>query len=149
MFKSADGDSVTDFLGADDVLDFQQSAFSLANGWTGGGSIDSIVSVAANGAGGTSIAGADLIIWNAGSLNSKDTAGEINTLLDNQNGTFNGGVFVLAHSNVPGSPVALYYDADANDTGGAAGATLVAIFSNYTSLASLGLPTLTSDYISH
>jgi len=29
------------------------------------------------------------------------------------------------------------------------GGTLVAIFSNYTSLASLGLPTLTSDYISH
>ena len=150
VLNSADGDRITDFLSADDVLDFQQSAFSLGNGWSGSGSIDSIVSVATNGAGGTSIAGADLIIWNAGNVNTKDTADEINTLLNNQSGTFNGGVFVLAHSNaVAGSPVALYYDADANDTGGAAGATLVAVFTNHMTLASLGLPTVTTDYISH
>jgi VCBS repeat-containing protein len=151
VFNEMNGDRISDFLSADDVLDFQQSVFLLANGWTAGDSIDSIVTVSTNGAGGTSIAGADLVIWDAGAVSTKDTAADIDALLDLQAGTFNGGVFVLAHSNIAGSPVALYYDGDANDQAPPAGegATLVAVFTNYTSLASLGLPTITNDYTSH
>jgi len=152
VFNSADGDRVTDFLSVDDVLDFDRSIFTLANGWTGGGSIDSIITAGTAGGAGTSIAGADLVIWNAGTgtsdKNNADTAGEINTFLDTQNGTFDGGVFVLAYSDeVSSNQVALYYDADANDTGAGAGATLVAVFTNQTLTTSLGLNT--EDFTSH
>jgi Ca2+-binding RTX toxin-like protein len=144
VINSADGDRIGDFLSADDVLDFQESAFSLFNGWSGN-AIQTSVSVASNGGGGTSIATADLVIWTAGTENSKDTAAEVDTLLAAQNGTFNGGVFVLAHNDdVSNNHVALYYDSDANTAGGT---TLVGIFTSTTNLATLGLAT--SDIISH
>jgi VCBS repeat-containing protein len=149
VFDSAgtsDGDRVFDFLSADDVLDLNQSVFQLANGWSGG-TVDSVVHVTSNGAAGTTIAGADLVVWDAGSVASKDTVNEIDTLLRNQGGTFEGGVLVLAQSNsASGSPAALYYDSDANSAGGL---TLIAVFSNHATLSSLGLPTLASDYVSH
>jgi Ca2+-binding RTX toxin-like protein len=155
VFDSADGDRVSDFLSADDVLEFDRSVFALANGWTGGGSIDAIATVGTAGVAGTSIAAADLVVWNVGTSasdkNSIDTAGAVDSFLDGQNGTFNGGVFVLAYNDAGGSPstnhVALYYDADANDTGGAAGASLVAVFTSVTTTTGLGLTAL--DFTSH
>ena len=144
VFNSADGDRVGDFVSADDVLDFQESAFSLFNAWSGN-AIQTSVSVTTNGAGGTNIGTADLVIWSAGTENSKDTAGEVDSLLAAQNGTFNGGVFVLAHNDaVNNNDVALYYDSDANTAGGT---TLVAIFTSTQNLATLGLAT--TDFTSH
>jgi pimeloyl-ACP methyl ester carboxylesterase len=45
-----------------------------------------------------------------------DSAAEIDALLKNATGTFNGGVFVVGYD--ASGNVALYYDADANDIGG-------------------------------
>lgn len=157
VFDSADGDRVTDFVSVDDVLDFDRSVFALANGWTVGGSIDSVVTVTSQTAAspppggviGTSISGADLVIWNTGANKSNmDTAGEVDSFLLSQNGTFDGGVFVLAHNDGDGGGgtdhAALYYDADANTAGGT---TLVAVFTSTDNVTTLGLTAL--DFTSH
>jgi hypothetical protein len=146
VFDSADGDQVSDFLSADDVLEFDRSVFTLANGWTGPGSIDSLVTVASQGSGvaNTDIAGADVVVWNTGgSANGMDEVSEIDAFLLNQNGTFNGGVFVVAHSD-PGNQATLYYDADANTAGGV---TQVAVFTSTSNVTTLGLTAL--DFTSH
>jgi Ca2+-binding RTX toxin-like protein len=138
-------DIITDFVTADDTL--YLTGFSYAGSGNGFNS-SVMVTTAGLGGAGTSIAGADLVIFNLTDTNDVDAAGEINTRLDAQNGTFNGGVFVLAYTDVAGTDqVALYYDADANDTGGGAGATLVARFSNYTSVTAVGAPNIVADYV--
>lgn len=149
VFDSADGDRVTDFLSADDVLDFNQSVFALANGWTGGGSIDSIVTVTSQGLAGTNIAGADLVVWNVGTgtpdKNSIDDATKVDAFLTGQNGSFDGGVFVLAYTDAENNnQVGLYYDSDANTAGGT---SLVAVFTSATVTTALGLSV--TDFTSH
>jgi hypothetical protein len=49
---------------------------------------------------------------------------------------------------VANNQVALYYDADANSTGSGAGATLVAVFTNYTSVTAAGVPNVVADFAS-
>ena len=134
-------DIITDFASADDILNFVN--FSLANHAVTG-PINSVVTVTAPG---NSIAGADLVVFNVTADNADSTA-EINTLLQNQTGDFNGGVFALAYSDaVAGQPnrVALYYDSDA-DGGGST--SLIAVFTNYTSVTASGVPNIAADYAS-
>ena len=134
-------DVIIDFVSADDILNLVN--FSLAN-QAGAGPISSAITVTATGGGGTSITGADLVIYNI-TADSADSASEIDTLLDTQSNTFNGGVFVLAYSDVIASnQVALYYDSDADDIGIAP--SLVAVFTNYTSVITAGVPNITADY---
>jgi hypothetical protein len=134
-------DVIIDFVSADDILNLVN--FSLAN-QAGAGPISSAITVTATGGGGTSITGADLVIYNI-TADSADSASEIDTLLDTQSNTFNGGVFVLAYSDVIASnQVALYYDSDADDIGIAP--SLVAVFTNYTSVITAGVPNITVDY---
>ncbi|WP_395016013.1 beta strand repeat-containing protein [Dongia sp.] len=138
--------NITDFASANDTL--KLTNFSLAN-QAGTGAIDSVITVPnsglGNGASATSIAGADLVILNVSSSNSADTATEVDTLLLNQKGTFDGGVFALAYADdVSNNQVGLYYDSDANTAGGT---SLVAVFSNYTSVTAVGTPGATSDYV--
>jgi VCBS repeat-containing protein len=145
----ANYDIITDFVSADDILKFAN--FTLAN-HSGTGAINSIVSVNTAGLGDnwsdTDIAGADLVIFNVNG-DSADSTSNIDALLDGQRGTFNGGVFVLAYSDaVANNQVALYYDADANSTGSGAGATLVAVFTNYTSVTAAGVPNVVADFAS-
>ncbi len=143
---TASYDVLSDFTSADDILNFFN--FAMAN-HAGVGTISSAVTATTTGVGGTNIAGADLVVYNI-TANNADTTAEIDTLLDNQPGTFNGGVFVLAYSDVlggAGNNVALYYDADANDVGGTA-PVLVAVFSNYTSVTTAGVPNIAADYAS-
>jgi T1SS-143 domain-containing protein len=140
-------DVITDFVSSKDILNLIN--FSLAN-HSGTGAISSVVTVDSDklgsGSGETSIAGADLVVFNI-NANSADTATEINALLDNQRGTFHGGVFVLAYSDVAGANrVSLYYDSDANGTGG--GATLVAVFTNYGNVTAAGVPNIAADFAS-
>ncbi len=142
---TANYDIITDFSSTDDILNFIN--FSLAN-HSGTAAIDQVRTVTVTGGGGSTISSADLVVFNI-AANSADTAAEINTLLDNQNGTFNGGVFVLAYTDVlggAGNNVALYYDPDADGTGTAP--SLVAVFSNYTSVTASGVPNVASDYAS-
>ncbi|WP_212001903.1 calcium-binding protein [Bradyrhizobium sp. JYMT SZCCT0180] len=145
LTNTSGSDVINDFVTADDTL--YLSGFSYAGSGNGFNSIVTVTTAGLGGAG-TSIAGADLVRFNLTNTNDVDTAGEIDTRLDAQNGTFNGGVFVLAYTDVAGTDqVALYYDADANDTGGGAGATLVARFSNYTSVTAVGAPNIVADYV--
>jgi len=60
---------------------------------------------------------------------------EIDTFLQNQSGTFNGGVLVAAFVQVAGvNNVAIYYDADADGSGGT---TLLATLTSLTSTSTL------------
>ncbi len=141
-------DVITDFVSAADILNFIN--FSLAN-HSGTGAINSVVTINGNGNLGnnsndTSIAGADLVVLN---VNAQDanTASEVNGILDGQRGTFSGGVFVLAYAQYNGANrVALYYDGDADGT--FTGARLVAIFPNYNSVTTNGVPNIAADFAS-
>ncbi|WP_354066516.1 VCBS domain-containing protein [Bradyrhizobium sp. OAE829] len=139
-------DIITDFATADDTL--YLTGFSYAGSGNG---FNTIVTVTTAGLGGSgtdiSPAGqeADLVIFDLTNADAADTTGEINSLLSNQNGDFDGGVFVLAYSDVAGSNrVALYHDSDAN---GAGTTTLIATFSNYTSVTAVGSPNVVADYV--
>jgi hypothetical protein len=100
--------------------------FSLAN-QTAGGSANAIT-VSSKGSGGTSIAGADVVIFNAGLSGTMNEASKVDQFLAAQNGTFSGGVLVVAYAH-PGSSdvVGLYYDADASSVD-PAGITLLVTF---------------------
>ena len=142
---TANYDVVTDFLSADDTVNFV--GFSLAN-HSGATTISSAITATTTGGAGTNISGADLVVYNI-AADSADTASEIDTLLDTQAGTFNGGVFALAYSDVQGNNrVSLYYDPDANDVGGGSAPQLVAVFSNYTSVTAAGAPNVAADFVS-
>ncbi|MBZ9793910.1 cadherin-like domain-containing protein [Rhizobium sp. 3T7] len=135
-------DVITDFDSTRDALNFVN--FSLAN--DGSGSINSAVTVTTvgNGLSAQSISGADLVVFNV-SANSANSASEIASLLAGQKGTFSGGVFVLAYSDVLGSNrVALYYSSDADGSNGTT--SLVAVFDNYTSVISAGAPNSAGSY---
>jgi VCBS repeat-containing protein len=139
-------DVISDFVSVDDTFTF--TGFSLAN-QAGAGAVNSVVTLANNaiGAGGTSIAGADVVVLNlaGGNRDSYDTATEVDTALAAQSGTFDGGVFVLAYGdNVAGNQVTLYYDADANTAGGV---SVVAVLTNYTATSTAGAPTTAADYM--
>ncbi|NBB48494.1 VWA domain-containing protein, partial [Rhizobium sp. CRIBSB] len=141
-------DVITDFVSAADILNFV--SFSLAN-HSGTGAINSVVTINGNGNLGnsgsdTSIAGADLVVLNVNAQDANN-ASEINAILDGQRGTFNGGVFVLAYAVYDGANrVALYYDGDADGT--STGARLVAIFPNYNSVTTNGVPNIAADFAS-
>jgi hypothetical protein len=80
-------------------------------------------------------------LWNAGAAGAtNNTAAAIDTFLQNQSGTFDGGVFVLAYDSTDGNAPALYYDADANSAGGA---VLVTAFSNFTKPTDGAAPAVT------
>ncbi|WP_312014975.1 VCBS domain-containing protein [Bradyrhizobium sp. AUGA SZCCT0160] len=139
-------DIITDFVTADDTL--YLTGFSYAGSGNG---FNTIVTVTTAGLGGSgtdispSGQAADLVIFDLTNADAADTTGEINSLLSNQNGDFDGGVFVLAYSDVAGSNrVALYHDSDAN---GAGTTTLIATFSNYTSVTAVGSPNVVADYV--
>jgi hypothetical protein len=124
------GDILNDFLAGlgGDFLEFVLTGSTLGAGFTLANqgtptNTPNVVTVTVAGGAGTSIAGADVIIWNVGTVASADTAAEINTLLAAQNGDFNGGVLVAAYN---GTDVAIYHDSDANSTGSGNVTTLVA-----------------------
>jgi T1SS-143 domain-containing protein len=134
-------DTIKDFTSVDS-LKFQN--FSLANQPTG--ALTNVVTVTTVGgnstSGSQSIADADLVVFNV-TPSSANSATEIATLLDNQRGTFNGGVFVLAYDS--NNKVALYYSSDAN--GGSVGdVKLVAVFDSLTSVTDSNAPKLASQY---
>ena len=143
-------DQISDFSSTDDSLYFQNSDFELFTGgnlWTSISS-DEALSVTAGGGAGTSIAGAKLVIWNTGaSKDNIDATAEVDTFLDTQNGTFDGGVFVLAYTDAGGANrVGLYYDPDADSTNGSDEPELIASFTNYTDVTTIGVPTF-ADFI--
>jgi hypothetical protein len=143
-------DQISDFSSTDDSLYFQNSDFELFSGGNSWTSISSgeALSVTTGGGAGTSIAGAKLVIWNTGaSKDNIDTIVEVDNFLDTQNGTFNGGVFVLAYTDVGGSNrVGLYYDPDADSTNGADAPEFIASFTSYTDVTTIGVPTF-ADFI--
>jgi Ca2+-binding RTX toxin-like protein len=123
------GDTITDFANGagNDILDFSLSGLSFDNQGTPTNS-PTVVTVTSQGGGGgnTNISAADIVIWNASPTHSlMDTASQIDNFLDGQNGTFNGGVVVVAYTN-GGANVGIWYDPDANTTGGGAAPTLLA-----------------------
>lgn len=63
-----------------------------------------------------SMAGADVVNLSSSDKTKADSIAEIDALLKNASGTFNGGVFVVGYD--ASGNVAIYYDADANDLGG-------------------------------
>ncbi|KZR78333.1 beta strand repeat-containing protein [Prochlorococcus marinus] len=130
------GDTILNFAtgGATDQIEFQDTVFDVAN--FGAGGFNTKVSVAAignGGAGGTSIAGADLICNHTNSTNY--TNAQIDTLLAAQNGTFDGAVFWL---NDTGGNSTLFYDPDANTDGGG-NLTVVASFTGVADANSFAL----------
>ncbi|WP_341486571.1 VCBS domain-containing protein [Pararhizobium sp. A13] len=138
---TADFDVITDFVSANDTLSF--TGFSLANNALG--VINQVRTVTVTGGAGNTISSADLVVYNI-AADSVDSGTEVDNLLATQNNTFNGGVFVLAYSDVLASnQVALYYDSDANTSGTAA--SLVAVFTNYTNVTTAGVPSATADYV--
>lgn len=141
--STTDYDIITDFKNSEgDVINFVN--FNLQN-HTGVGAINSIKTVTATGIFGSDIAGADLVVFDL-SKNSADTVSDIDNLLRNQKGTFDGGVFVLAYSDVEGKNlVSLYYDSDADDKGGA---RLVAVFNNYSDVTANDGPRFMVNYAS-
>ena len=135
------GDRLIDFDDGADKLVFENSAFSLANGGTTWTALTQAVTVTVAGGAGTSIAGAQLILWNAGAAGAtNNTAAAIDTFLQNQSGTFDGGVFVLAYDSTDANAPALFYDADANSAGGA---VLVTSFHNFTKPTDAAAPAVT------
>ena len=127
------GDTITDFSAANDTFEFRlpwsspgfSGGFAMAN-QASAGTANSMVTTNATT---TSIAGADVVRW-SGSSSSMDTAAEVDALLMNSAGSFNGGVLVVAYN---GGNAALYYDADANDAGGV---TLIGTLTNLTNTTS-------------
>jgi Ca2+-binding RTX toxin-like protein len=113
------GDTITNFQSAEDKLSFADGVFDGAN-FTSAATFTTKVDVTAAGAGGTSIALADLITFSAG---SQYTLAQVDDFLSVQNGTFNGGVFFAIDN---GTNTVLYYDADANGTSGGDDITLIA-----------------------
>lgn len=118
------GDTITGFtVGTDtEVINFGAGVFDGAN-YTTEGTFTSIKSVTGFGAGGqnTSIAGADLIVNHADSdlaNNVFRSAAQVDTLLDAQEGTFDGAVLFATDNGIN---IQIWYDADADtvDAGGA------------------------------
>src|SRR5262249_32280823 len=85
---TASYDVIDDFASANDTLSLVN--FALAN-QSGTGAISQIQTVTSTGVGGSTIANADLVIYNI-TANNVDTGTEVDNLLASQNGTFNGGV---------------------------------------------------------
>jgi VCBS repeat-containing protein len=109
--------------------------FSFANETTGGPA--NAITVTSSGVGGTNIAGSDVVIWSAGGADTMNTVDAIDAFLLSQNGTFDGGVLVVAYAQVGGNNVAgIYYDANASVTGGATLVTALSGISAATSLTS-------------
>jgi hypothetical protein len=151
------GDTITDYAVGVDTLEFViagnhtidgtsfSGGFSLANQTTGDHASAITTPATAIGTGtvatvtslGTSISGADIVIWNVtgSSTSNMNTATEIDDFLLQQNGTFDGGVLMAAYTEVAGvNQVAIYYDSDANSAGGT---TLITTLSNITTTSSL------------
>ena len=151
------GDTITDYAVGVDKLEFViagnhtidgtsfSGGFSLANQTTGDDASAITTPATAIGTGtvatvtsaGTSISGADIVIWNVtgSSTSNMNTATEIDDFLLHQNGTFDGGVLMAAYTEVAGvNQVAIYYDFDANSAGGT---TLITTLSNITTTSSL------------
>src|SRR5215207_9672565 len=136
------GDQITDFTVSEDEFELViangsthqidgtnfAGGFAFANQSTAG----SPIVLASNGSSSTSISGADVVIW-TGDSSSMNEVGEIDTFLQNQSGTFNGGVLMAAYVQVAGvNNMAIYYDSDADGPGGT---TLLATLTNLTSTA--------------
>ncbi|BDI04953.1 hypothetical protein CATMQ487_19230 [Sphaerotilus microaerophilus] len=132
-------DRIADFTGGDDSI--LLNGVTLAN--AGPGVLDSTVNVTTAGFYGESISGADIIVLNL-APDLVNTSAKVDGVLNYQNGTFDGGVLILAYGGDVNN-VALYYDPDANGTWMAP--TLVYLFTNYTDIDQMGAQVVASDYI--
>ena len=118
------GDSVEKFVagGTEDAFEFLASAFPLFHGQA------SIRIHVDNSAGGVIAGNANVVARSAAGLT---TTAAVDAYLAGATNTFDGGVFVLANGG-PGQIARLFYDADANSTGGAAAPVLLATLNGVT-----------------
>jgi hypothetical protein len=125
------GDKILDFEIGSDKVQLSVPGFSLAN--QSGAGAATMIDAAVLGAGGLSIAGADIVRWTGPVATDMDSAAEINAMLAGKTGAVAGGVFVLAYDAA--GKVALYYDDSASNA--ASNVTLVTSFTNLASTSSL------------
>jgi Ca2+-binding RTX toxin-like protein len=121
------GDTIDKFAtgGTEDAFEFLASAFPLFHG-------QAAISIQLD----TSVAGdlgsnANVVARSAAGLT---TAAAVDAYLAGAAGTFNGGVLVVANGG-PGQIARLYYDPDANTTGGAAQAVQLATLNGVTGVS--------------
>jgi VCBS repeat-containing protein len=139
------GDTITDFTQAggngNDSFAFRlpwssggfSGGFAIANQVAAGGATMNTLTVnASTGVVTGSMAGADVVNLLSTDHSKADSIAEIDAILKNAGGTFNGGVLVVGYDAA--GNVAIYYDADANDLGGV---TLITHLSGVTDTTSI------------
>jgi len=139
------GDTITDFTQAgtngNDSFQFRlpwndgtfSGGFAIANQAGAGAATMATLTVnATTGVITGNMAGADVVNLTSTDPTKLDSVAEIDAILKNAGGTFNGGVLVVGYD--PTGNVALYYDADANDLGGV---TLLAHLTGVTSTSTI------------